>query len=709
MNKIHISIIAKELNFAEKYIENVLELFTEGATVPFISRYRKEAAGGMDEVDIAKLKDLADKLKETDKRRESIIAAIEKQELMTPDLLKKLKATYNLTELEDLYLPFKLKRKTRATKARDKGLEPLANLLFKQRSKDISEVAQKFIKGDVKSVEEAIQGASDIVAEQVSESIQVRNLVRQQFKEYGYVRSKVVKTKMADAGKYKDYFDFEEKLNRIPGHRLMAIRRGETEGFLRVSISPDVEFTEEKIARLYVKGHGESSDFVRGAVEDSYKRLISPSIENEFQSISKEKADEEAISVFTKNFRQLLLSAPLGEKRILALDPGFASGCKLVCLNENGELLHNENIYPHAPRNKTAEASKKIQYLIQVYKIDAIAIGNGTASRETEHFVRKKCYLNPDIQVFVVSENGASVYSASAVAREEFPDFDVTVRGAVSIGRRLADPLAELVKIDAKSIGVGQYQHDVNQKSLQKGLDATVESCVNSVGVNLNTASMHLLKYVSGLGPQLAQNVVDYRTENGAFKSRTELKKVKRLGGKAFEQCAGFMRIRNGKNPLDNTAVHPEAYTVVKEMAKDTGVSITDFISKKGLQKSIKLDKYITTKFGLPTLKDIMKELEKPGRDPREQLKVFEFSSEVRKVEDLKTGMILPGIVTNITNFGAFVDVGVKQDGLVHVSQIKDAFVKNPADELSLHQHVKVKVTSVDIKLKRIQLSMKDV
>ncbi len=709
MNQKHIEIIATALAIPQKYIKNVLELFAEGATVPFISRYRKEAAGGENEVQIAKIKALADKLSETDKRRESIITAIEKQELMTTDLLKKLNSTYELTELEDLYLPFKKKRKTRATKARDKGLATLAELLFRQRTIDINVAAIPFLKNGVKNVEEALQGASDIVAEQVSEDIRLRNSVRKQFEEYGYVRAKVIKKKLADAGKYSDYFEFAEKLNRIPGHRLMAIRRGETEGFLRVSISPDTAFTEEKLCRQVVKGNNQSSGFIRNAVIDSYRRLIAPSIENEFQALSKNKADQEAITVFTKNLRQLLLSAPLGEKRILALDPGFASGCKLVCLSKNGELLHNENIYPHPPRNKKNEAAKKIQQLVQSYKIEAIAIGNGTASRETEHFVRKNCYLDSDIQVFVVSENGASIYSASAVAREEFPEFDVTVRGAISIGRRLADPLAELVKIDAKSIGVGQYQHDVNQKALQKSLDATVESCVNLVGVNLNTASKHLLQYVSGLGAQLAQNIVDYRAENGAFTSRTELKKVKRLGGKAYEQCAGFMRIRDGKNPLDNTAVHPEAYWVVQKMAKDCQVKTADFIADKSLHKQVKLQNYITEKFGLPTLKDIMQELEKPGRDPREQLKIFQFSAEVRQVEDLKVGMVLPGIVTNITNFGAFVDVGVKQDGLVHVSQIKNAFVKNPADELALHQHVKVKVTSVDLKLKRIQLSMKDV
>ena len=709
MNTEHFKRIAETLNISPKQVENTVSLLSEGATVPFISRYRKEMTGSLDEVQISEIKNLSEKFEELEKRRESILLAIEKQGKLTDELKKKIKAAYDFAELEDLYLPYKQKKKTRAVKAKEKGLEPLAKIIFKQNTNDLENEALKFLNDEVETVEDALQGARDIIAEQINEDKRARDAVRREFKYSAKVYASLIKSKKEEAAKYEDYFEFEEALNKIPSHRLLAVFRGAKEGFLRVKIHPDENKALEKLDRIFLKGDTGATAAVQDAIDDAYKRLLLPSIENEFAKSAKEKADAEAIKVFAENLRQLLLSPPLGEKRILAVDPGYRTGCKVVCLDEHGNLLHNETIYPHPPQKETFQAAKKIASLVNSYQIEAIAIGNGTASRETEQFIKQKVRYDRDVKVFVVSEDGASVYSASKVAREEFPDYDVTVRGAVSIGRRLADPLAELVKIDPKSIGVGQYQHDVDQKELQKSLDTVTESCVNSVGVDLNTASKHLLTYVSGLGAQLAQNVVDYRTENGSFKSRKELKKVKRLGDKAFEQAAGFLRIRNAENPLDNTAVHPESYHIVEKMAKDNNVSLEEFIASAEIRKKIDLKNYISDTVGLPTLTDIMKELEKPGRDPRQQAKVFEFSKDVFTVDDLKIGMVLPGIVTNITNFGAFVDIGVKQDGLVHISNIKNEFIKNPADVLKLHQHVQVKVISIDLVRKRIGLSMKDV
>ncbi len=705
----HLELISQDLGITEKQVRNTVELLAEGATIPFISRYRKEMTGSLDEVQINKIKTSWEKLEELEKRRESIIASIEKQDKLTPELKKKLEETYNLTELEDLYLPYKQKKKTRAVKAKEKGLEPLAKILMKQTENDVISAASEFLNDEVETEEDAIQGARDIIAEMINENKIARDIVRREFQYGAIVKSKVVKSKIEEAVKYKDYFEFDEPLKKIPSHRLLAVRRGEKEGFLKVKIVPSDEIVTEKLEDYFVKGETESADEVYNAMVDAYSRLLEPSIENEFRKLSKEIADNEAIEVFAENLRQLLLSAPLGEKRILAIDPGFRTGCKVVCLDEHGNLLHNETIFPHPPQKETYQGAKKIASLVNSHKIEAIAIGNGTASRETEHFVRQKINFDRDVKVFVVSEDGASVYSASKVAREEFPDYDVTVRGAVSIGRRLADPLAELVKIDPKSIGVGQYQHDVDQKALQSSLDMVVESCVNAVGVDLNTASKHLLVYVSGLGDQTAQNIVDFRKENGAFKTRKQLKKVKRLGDKAFEQCAGFLRIQNGKNPLDNTAVHPESYHIVEKMANENKLNIEEFLKIPQLSKKVNLKSYITDTAGMPTLKDIMKELEKPGRDPRTQIKIFEFSKDVYKIEDLHVGMVLPGIITNITNFGCFVDVGVKQDGLVHISHIRNEYVSNPADVVKLHQHVQVKVLSVDIPRKRIGLSMKEV
>ncbi len=695
MTKTHHKLIATQLNISEKQVENTISLFEEKATVPFISRYRKEMTGGLDEVQIADIKTLQEKYEELEKRRESILTAIEKQGKLTEELKKQIDATYDLIELEDLYLPYKIKRKTRAVKAKEKGLEPLAKIIFNQNIKDIENEALKYLNDELETLDDALQGARDIIAEEINESKKVRDAVRREFKYTATVKASVVKTKKDEAIKFKDYFDFEESLNKIPSHRLLAVFRGVNEGFLRVKIHPNEEKVLEKLDKILLKGNGNASAQVQDAIDDAYKRLLLPSIENEFTKSAKEKADQEAIKVFADNLRQLLLSAPLGEKRILAIDPAFRTGCKIVCLDENGNLLQNDVIYPHPPQKDTFKSASLISELTSKYNIEAIAIGNGTASRETEQFVKQKVRFERDVDVFVVSEDGASVYSASKIAREEFPNFDVTVRGAVSIGRRLADPLAELVKIDPKSIGVGQYQHDVDQKELQKSLDTVVESCVNAVGIDINTASKQLLTYVSGLGEGLAQNIVDYRKENGAFKSRKEISKVKRLGNKAFEQSAGFLRIRNAKNPLDNSAVHPETYYIVKKMAKDIGLSLDEFLKDAELRKKIKLQDYVTDKIGLPTLTDIMKELEKPGRDPREKAKVFEFAQNVTSVDDLHEGMILPGIVTNITNFGAFVDVGVKQDGLVHISHLKNAYVKNPADVVKLHQHVKVKVLSI--------------
>ncbi|MBQ4587748.1 MAG: RNA-binding transcriptional accessory protein [Bacteroidaceae bacterium] len=697
--------IATALNIAVRQVENTLSLLNGGATIPFISRYRKEATGGLDEVQIGEIKERYDKLTEIAKRKETILKTIEEQGKLTADLKKRIEACWDATELEDIYLPYKPKRKTRAEAARQKGLEPLATILMMQRENNLMARVRTFIKGDVKDEEDALKGARDIIAEQVSEDERSRNQLRNQFSRQAIISSKVVKGKEEEAAKYKDYFDFSEPLKRCTSHRLLAIRRGEAEGLLKVSISPDDEECTERLERNYVRGNNECSQQVKEAVRDAYKRLLKPSIETEFAALSKEKADEEAIRVFAGNLRQLLLAPPLGQKRVMGIDPGYRTGCKVVCLDAQGNLLHNETIYPHPPKSEHGVSVRKLTKLVEQYAIEAIAIGNGTASRETEAFVTSQRY-DRKLQVFVVSEDGASIYSASKIAREEFPEYDVTVRGAVSIGRRLMDPLAELVKIDAKSIGVGQYQHDVDQTALKKSLDTTVESCVNSVGVNLNTASRHLLTYVSGLGPTLAQNIVDYRAENGAFTSRKELMKVPRMGAKAFEQCAGFLRIPGAKNPLDNSAVHPESYAVVEHIAKDMKCSVEDLIKNKELRNKIDIKKYVTDQVGLPTLTDILAELEKPGRDPRQAIKVFEFDKNVKTIDDLKVGMTLPGIVTNITNFGCFVDVGIKENGLVHVSQLCREFVSDPTTVVSIHQHVQVKVIGIDMERKRISMTM---
>lgn len=695
------SFIASQLSLAPRSVQATIQLLDEGATVPFISRYRKEATGSLDEVQIQAVKDHYEKFRETEKRRESILQSIREQGKLTPALQKALEEATTLTQLEDIYLPYKPKRKTRATIAAEKGLEPLAKLIFEQRERDIEAKAAKYLSDDVASVEEALQGAGDIMAEWISENADVRNAIRKVFEKEAVVVSKVKKNKETEGAKYRDYFDFSEELRKIPSHRLLALRRGEEEGFLSVSIAPDEDHALERIDRLVLRGQSEAKPFIEDAITDSYKRLIRPSIENEFAKLSKEKADSEAITVFVGNLRQLLLSSPLGQKVVLAVDPGYRTGCKTVCLDAQGNLLQETVLYPF---DKKAEAERVVRDWLTRFKVEAIAIGNGTAGRETEDFLRG---LSLPVPVFMVSEQGASIYSASDVAREEFPDKDVTVRGAVSIGRRLMDPLAELVKIDPKSIGVGQYQHDVDQGSLKKSLDVVVESCVNAVGVNLNTASKHLLSYVSGLGPALAQNIVTYRREKGAFRSRKELLKVPRLGAKAYEQCAGFLRIPGAGDPLDNSAVHPESYGIVEQMAKDLGIKVKDLISSPESRKQIQLQRYVTEAAGLPTLRDIVAELEKPGRDPREPLSEFRFEETVRKPEDLREGMILPGIVTNITAFGAFVDVGVKQDGLVHVSQLASKFVKDPNEVVKLHQQVQVKVLEVDMARKRISLTMK--
>ena len=697
--------IASALNIAVRQVENTLSLLNGGATIPFISRYRKEATGGLDEVQIGEIKERYDKLTEMAKRKETILKTIEEQGKLTDELKKRIEACWDATELEDIYLPYKPKRKTRAEAARQKGLEPLATILMMQRENNLMARVRTFIKGEVKDEDDALKGARDIIAEQVSEDERSRNQLRNQFSRQAIITAKVVKSKEEEAAKYKDYFDFSEPLKRCTSHRLLAIRRGEAEGLLKVNISPDDEECTERLERSYVRGNNECSQQVKEAVRDAYKRLLKPSIETEFAALSKEKADEEAIRVFAGNLRQLLLAPPLGQKRVMGIDPGYRTGCKVVCLDAQGNLLHNETIYPHPPKSEHGISARKLTKLVEQYQIEAIAIGNGTASRETEAFVTNQRY-DRKLQVFVVSEDGASIYSASKIAREEFPDYDVTVRGAVSIGRRLMDPLAELVKIEAKSIGVGQYQHDVDQTALKKSLDMTVESCVNSVGVNLNTASRHLLTYVSGLGPTLAQNIVDYRAENGAFTSRKQLMKVPRMGAKAFEQCAGFLRIPGAKNPLDNSAVHPESYAVVESIAKDMKCSVEDLIKSKELRNQIDIKKYVTDQVGLPTLTDIMAELEKPGRDPRQAIQVFEFDKNVKTIDDLKEGMVLPGIVTNITNFGCFVDVGIKENGLVHISQIRREFVSDPTTVVSIHQHVQVKVVSIDRERKRIGLTM---
>lgn len=700
--------ISALLGISERQIGSTLRLLDEGATIPFISRYRKEATGGLDEVQIEQIKEQHDKLSDIAKRKETILATISEQGKLTAELEKRINDSWNPTELEDIYLPYKPKRKTRAEAARQKGLEPLAVLLMMQRESNPAARAKAFVKGDVKDVEDALKGARDIIAEQVNEDERARNAVRNQFARQGVITAKVAKGKEEEAAKYRDYFDFSEPLKRCTSHRLLAIRRAEAEGLLKVAISPDDEECLERLERQFVRGSGESSRQVAEATADAYKRLLKPSIETEFAAQSKEKADEEAIRVFAENLRQLLLAPPLGQKRVLAIDPGFRTGCKVVCLDAQGNLVHNENIYPHPPVNKTTEAAAKLRKMVEAYQIEAICIGNGTASRETEDFIGRQSF-DRQIPVFVVSEQGASIYSASKTAREEFPEYDVTVRGAVSIGRRLMDPLAELVKIDAKSIGVGQYQHDVDQGKLKKALDQTVENCVNLVGVNLNTASSHLLTYVSGLGPQLALNIVNFRAENGAFASRKELMKVPRMGAKAFEQCAGFLRITDAKNPLDRTAVHPESYHIVERMAKDLRCTVDELVASKELRGKVRVADYVTETVGLPTLQDIMQELDKPGRDPRKEIKVFEFDRNVRTIEDLREGMILPGIVGNITNFGAFVDIGIKENGLVHLSQLADRFVSDPTEVVSIHQQVMVRVMSVDTERKRVQLSMRGV
>lgn len=706
---IFVTLIAQALQAGARQIEQTLALLDGGATIPFISRYRKEATGGMDEVQVEEIKNRYERLQETSKRKSTILSSIEEQGKLTDDLRNRIENSWDATELEDIYLPYKPRRRTRAEIARQQGLEPLARILLAQNEPFPSQRATRFIKGEIADEESALKGACDIIAEWVSENEQSRQAVRAQFARDAIITSKVVKGKESEGDKYRDYFDWSEPLRKCSSHRLLAIRRGESEGFLKVSISPaDDERCTDRLLRQYIKGKNESSHWVEQSVKDSYKRLIKPSIETEFAALSKEKADTEAIRIFAENLRQLLLAPPLGQKRVLGIDPGFRTGCKIVCLDAQGNLLHNETIYPHPPQQDKSGAARKIVHLVEAYKIEAIAIGNGTASRKTESFITQLRF-DRKVQVFVVSENGASIYSASKIARDEFPDKDVTVRGAVSIARRLIDPLAELVKIEPRSIGVGQYQHDVDQGKLKKSLDQTVENCVNAVGVNVNTASRHLLTYISGLGPQLAQNIVDYRREHGDFKSRKELLKVPRMGEKAFEQSAGFLRIEHAANPLDNSAVHPESYPIVEQMAKDLKCSVQDLIDNKELRLLINLDKYITEKAGLPTLKDIMDELEKPGRDPRQCIRVFEFDPNIRTIQDLKEGMVLPGIVTNITNFGCFVDIGIKENGLVHVSQLADRYVSDPTEIVSIHQHVSVKVIGVDTERKRVQLSMKDV
>ncbi|MBR4388534.1 MAG: RNA-binding transcriptional accessory protein [Prevotella sp.] len=702
--------IAKAVNLKAEYVDNTIALLDLGCTIPFIARYRKERTGGMDEVQIIQIKNLYERLQEIQKRKDTILKTIGEQGKLTPELQQRIENSWDATELEDLYLPYKPKRRTRAQVAREQGLEPLATLLLLQRERDPWQAAQRFVKGDIVDAESAIRGAQDIIAEKVSEDERSRQAVRHAYRQGAIIRSKVVKSKSEsdEAAKYSDYFDWDEPLKRCTSHRLLAMRRGESEGILRVSITIDDERCVDRLDRLYMKGYGPCSRLVGEAVEDGYKRLLRPSIETEFASESKQKADDEAINVFVGNVQQLLLSAPLGQKRVMGIDPGFRTGCKVVCLDAQGNLLHHEAIFPHPPVNHRMQATVHVEQMVKDYQVEAIAIGNGTASRETSDFIRD-LHFDHHVQTFVVSEDGASVYSASKTAREEFPNEDVTVRGAVSIARRLMDPLAELVKIDPKSIGVGQYQHDVDQSKLKKSLDQTVEHCVNLVGVDLNTASRHLLTYVSGLGPTLAQNIVDYRKEHGAFNTRSDLKKVARLGPSAFEQCAGFLRIRGGKNPLDNSAVHPESYGIVEQMATDCGCTVSNLMSDASIRQRIDLGRYVNDRVGMPTLKDIMAELEKPGRDPREQIEEFEFDPSVKELDDLVEGMVLPGIVTNITKFGAFVDIGVHHDGLVHISQMANHYVKDPNDIVHLHQHVKVKVTEVDKRRGRIALSMKGV
>ena len=700
-----VDIIAKRLGLRNKQVESTISLLSAGATIPFISRYRKEATGGLNEVQVAQVKEQNELLEELSHRKEYILQTIEEQGKLTDELKSRITDCWDATTLEDIYLPFKPKRKTKAEVARKKGLEPLANMLLLSPYSKPEEIAKQFVKGDVTDVEDALQGARDILAERFNEDEATRQTVRKSFEVTAIIHSKVVKSKEEEAGKYRDYFDWSEPLKRCTSHRLLAMRRGEAEGYLRVSIAPsNEEDCQERIERRYVKAGSASAQQVEKAINDAYKRLLRPSIETEFAGASKAHADEEAIGVFSTNLKQLLLAAPLGQKRIMGIDPGFRTGCKVVCLDAQGGLLHNETIYPHPPQSQYARSGFKIASLVEQYKIEAIAIGNGTAGRETEELV-KSLHLK-DVDVFLVSEDGASVYSASKTAREEFPDYDVTVRGAVSIGRRLADPLAELVKIDPKAIGVGQYQHDVDQTSLKKALDLTVESCVNTVGVNLNTASKHLLTYVSGLGPSLAQNIVDYRAANGAFTSRKALLKVPRLGAKAFEQCAGFLRIPHAANPLDNTAVHPERYALVEQMAKDAGCDVASLIASKEIRDRIDLKKYCSKDVGMPTLTDIMQELDKPGRDPRGQAKVFSFAPNLHTLDDLREGMEVPGVVTNITKFGCFVDMGIKVKGLVHISHMANHYVKDPAEIVHIQQQVMVKVLDIDEERGRVALQL---
>ena len=699
--------IKSNINLPEKGIQNTIELLNQDCTIPFIARYRKEKTGNLDEVQLADIVRYKTQFEELEKRKVAILKAITEQDVLTDELAKKINAAKDLITLEDLYLPYKKKRKTKAETARNNGLEPLAKIIMSQNATNIVSIASKYINDEVKTVDEALEGARHIIAEWINERTDIRTNIRHQLERHAMISTKVIKTKINDekAQKFRDYFDWSESLNRCPSHRLLAILRAENEGFIRVKIEIDDHRALSKIEERIIRSQHDCAEQIELAIADAYKRLLFPSLSNEALSIVKEKADEAAITVFAKNLKQLLLGAPLGEKNILAIDPGFRSGCKIVCLDAQGGLEYNETIYPHAPQNDSLGAMKKISSLVDAYKIEAIAIGNGTASRETEHLIRKMRF-SKDVQVFVVSEAGASIYSASKIARDEFPNYDVTVRGSVSIGRRLADPLAELVKIDAKSIGVGQYQHDVDQTKLKNRLDTVVESCVNTVGVNINTASKPLLSYVSGIGPKLAENIIAYRDENGAFSSRNDIKKVTRLGGKAFEQGAGFLRIKNAKNPLDDSAVHPESYAIVANMAKDENITVSDLIGNKAVLQKIELNNYVTNTIGLPTLTDIIKELEKPGLDPREQAKVFTFNQNIKSINDLKEGQLLPGIVNNITNFGCFVDIGIKESGLIHVSNLSDTFVKDVSEHVSLHQQIIVKVLDLDIPRKRIQLKL---
>lgn len=706
MTSIEINYISNSLGLLPIQVENTIELFEQGATVPFIARYRKERTHSLDEIAIADIQQYKEKLEELAKRKISILKTIEEQGKLSKELKEQINDIMDLQALEDLYLPYKPKRRTKATIAKEKGLEPLAKMIMKQNNHEVNSSASRFCNAEVKNEEEAIEGALNIIAEWINENSIAREIVRDHFKRQSFIESKVVKKKEEEGEKYSNYFEWKEPLHRCPSHRMLAMRRGEKDGILKLSLTTENEKVLDRLERLFIKRDSSVPELIKEAIEDSYKRLLMPSICTEVFKLSKESADQEAIRVFADNLRQLLLSAPLGQKRILAIDPGFRTGCKVVCLDNQGKLLHNETIFPHKPQAEYQKALKKIAQLTNAYKVDAIAIGNGTASRETESFI-KRVPFEKDISIFMVSEDGASIYSASKVARDEFPQYDVTVRGAISIGRRLMDPLAELVKIDPQSIGVGQYQHDVDQKQLKEGLDRVVSSCVNSVGVNVNTASKHLLNYVSGLGPTLAQNIIDYRNENGAFSSRKELKKVKRMGEKAFEQCAGFLRIDNSTNVLDNSAVHPEAYPIVDKMAKDLKLPLEKIIGNEEICNDINIDKYVTKTLGRPTLEDIIDELQKPGVDPREEIEEFKFAENIFKMEDLTIGMTLPGIVTNITKFGAFVDIGIKQQGLVHISEMADRFISDPNEIVKLHQHINVKVIDIDIQRKRLQLSLK--